>query len=383
MASRLDTAVSLGRTCFNMDTFVEGCDHCNDRQLAGRLKEVGLRLNTLLQNEEAREEYKMYVRDHLLPDTLTCAFYMQQPMDNFLIHIHGVERMRKAANVYPFLSCLLDYGASEERMTCALLPNLETLAFDTPFIDEMCALLHRLGRDEKAQRMLSSHRLLNNLSYRFSKSCASHIVGMIVQSKMYEDAVLVYPIVQCCVKLLYREASFMNRVQRLAGDEHLSAALDLLVHSTSNTRTNSLFIPDVIHLSRPGWMTRYGRLVCNMLQGTSVQFVIELHRAGKLTSLWEKACAVQQEEDEHAAWTSIRRMLQEHLPSLARREEIATTAAICPITLHPMVRPVVASDGHTYEREALMRHLMQNGMFSPITKQALDYSLYSNRYCME
>ena len=51
----------------------------------------------------------------------------------------------------------------------------------------------------------------------------------------------------------------------------------------------------------------------------------------------------------------------------------------CPITLQPCVHPVVASDGHTYERDALLEHLARNGARSPVTREPLEYHLYANR----
>jgi hypothetical protein len=39
------------------------------------------------------------------------------------------------------------------------------------------------------------------------------------------------------------------------------------------------------------------------------------------------------------------------------------------------VRPVVASDGHVYERDALVHHLVLNGNESPLTREPLEYVL--------
>ena len=393
MDSHIRIAESLGRLCFfDMDVFAEECDHCSERELASLLKDVGVRLHTLLQNWSSNDDsYKLYVLGDILPDIIHRSFYFKQPIDNFFLKIHGFEQLKAAANVYPFLIQLLDHGAPAERMACSLFPNLETLTLSTPYIDEVCMFLHRLGRDEKAQGMLTSHRLIQNLSRRFEKQRAKDIIGMIIQSKMYIDILLVYPIVKSCVQLLYYEAS---NVPRMGEDiyDYLKAALDMLIHSTSITKTKFLLIPDVIYLSRRGWMTQYGKLVCNMLTGTSIQFMMELEKAGQLASLIRKSFSVPPEEHGAVTWNSIREMLRMQWPSRVAlvmgypmnevsSEESSVTTTICPITLHPIVYPVVASDGHTYEREALIRHLMQNGMVSPLTKQVLDYNLFSNYCC--
>lgn len=53
----------------------------------------------------------------------------------------------------------------------------------------------------------------------------------------------------------------------------------------------------------------------------------------------------------------------------------------CPITLEFMIDPVVASDGHTYERYAIQDMLNRNGRNgkSPITREPLAPNLYPNR----
>ena len=47
---------------------------------------------------------------------------------------------------------------------------------------------------------------------------------------------------------------------------------------------------------------------------------------------------------------------------------------VCPITLSPAVRPVVASDGHVYEHAAIIAH-MSNRLTSPMTREPLDVHL--------
>lgn len=46
----------------------------------------------------------------------------------------------------------------------------------------------------------------------------------------------------------------------------------------------------------------------------------------------------------------------------------------CPITLEPMVYPVIASDGHVYECDAILTHLLANNM-SPLTRESMDYTV--------
>ncbi len=51
---------------------------------------------------------------------------------------------------------------------------------------------------------------------------------------------------------------------------------------------------------------------------------------------------------------------------------------VCPITLEPIHDPVVADDGHIYEREASVQWIIQNET-SPLTREPLNlHNLYSN-----
>ena len=45
--------------------------------------------------------------------------------------------------------------------------------------------------------------------------------------------------------------------------------------------------------------------------------------------------------------------------------------ARCPLTGKPMVNPVVAADGHSYERAAIVAHFREAGLYSPVTRTRL------------
>ena len=56
---------------------------------------------------------------------------------------------------------------------------------------------------------------------------------------------------------------------------------------------------------------------------------------------------------------------------------VPITSYCCPITLCECTDPVVASDGHTYERDAILRILLTTGE-SPITRAQLDFRVAPN-----
>merc|ERR1719343_429611 len=56
----------------------------------------------------------------------------------------------------------------------------------------------------------------------------------------------------------------------------------------------------------------------------------------------------------------------------------------CPITKDLFDDPVVASDGHTYERSAITEHILRNGPRSPMTNQALQSTqFFPNHFCKQ
>ena len=68
------------------------------------------------------------------------------------------------------------------------------------------------------------------------------------------------------------------------------------------------------------------------------------------------------------------------IPPICRTKSISDEALkllICPITKKIFVDPVLAGDGCTYERKALIKHLMAS-RFSPSTNEAMDDSITEN-----
>lgn len=58
-------------------------------------------------------------------------------------------------------------------------------------------------------------------------------------------------------------------------------------------------------------------------------------------------------------------------------QSVPTTTYECPITREPCVDPVIASDGHTYERDAILQHLMRDRT-SPLTRAPLHPAVVPN-----
>ena len=140
----------------------------------------------------------------------------------------------------------------------------------------------------------------------------------------------------------------------------------------------------VAELLRHGCRPEHGALLAAMLASASVELVLALHARGRLSLLVRTAFRA---PPDGLAWRAVRAGLVHQWPGkvaeVLNRADLApdeaSTTHTCPITLVECVRPVVASDGHTYERDALMRHFACNGLVSPLTKEVLEPWLFDNR----
>ena len=139
----------------------------------------------------------------------------------------------------------------------------------------------------------------------------------------------------------------------------------------------------VTQFARHGWPSFFGHLVGNMVSTPSVAFLLAMERKNKLNQLIR---ATQQHiEDGDTSWRIVRAGIRVAWPgklmevlniSNLVNTKVVTTKT-CPITLCECVDPVVASDGHTYERDAIM-HYMLTADKSPVTKTPLQHILYRN-----
>ena len=139
---------------------------------------------------------------------------------------------------------------------------------------------------------------------------------------------------------------------------------------------------DLARLYRTGWDACLGALVERILRraDTHVAFLVQLDRWGALGALMQRAFVAHRTDPTwDGARAALRAAWPERVPALGDDDGNKGTEAACPITLCGMRHPVVASDGHTYERDALLRHMVAAGATSPVTRGRLAYDLYPNR----
>ena len=132
---------------------------------------------------------------------------------------------------------------------------------------------------------------------------------------------------------------------------------------------------------RRAWKREHGRLAANLLTGASVALVLRMHYAGTLRDFVGAAAHYARGKGHDSrAWREAREHLRRHWPAaVGDAAADAVTQHECPITLQPMRRPAVASDGHTYERDALLAHLAADPRaVSPVTREPLELTVYEN-----
>lgn len=205
--------------------------------------------------------------------------------------------------------------------------------------------------------------------------CARHhptLFRIVTNARWYLDARLVDDLLRRCV-------THLSRPPR-PDAARLGFAETCLRH---NPRCRDAVVEETVELWRTGWHPALGELVALQLDTSSVEFVVRLEQKGKLCYLI-RACDAHLRE--HLTWRvargHLRRQWSERVLEVLQEapDEIAPTCdAECPITHAPMRCPVVASDGHTYERDALLRHMVRSGAWSPLTREPISYHVYANR----
>ena len=261
-------------------------------------------------------------------------------------------------------------GTDVARVACGLLPSLIHVIETTPHFVNLCIILRHIADDTDGQHMLLDDSTFTRLSWRMtSPEHTKRVTDIIKYGNMFND--------ESIRAVVYRGMDFCIKQPHLCD-------LEMLERCTTYSRWVDELMPKVVHLWQTGWPVHLGTLLSQMLLSTSAELIIKLEKKHKLDLLISMA-------NEHASvgnstWRVVRARLYHHWP--ARTNTIlkgnrCTGTPIpgheCPITLNVMTHPVVASDGNTYERDAIMMHMSKLGMFSPLTKEPLGYHLYENR----
>ena len=149
--------------------------------------------------------------------------------------------------------------------------------------------------------------------------------------------------------------------------EHAGSSLTDAYHSPESVVVAPLLVRFVqSHAAHITWAP--------LVQAAGTTLVVRLVREGRDVAALVRTLALDVQ-------TALRELWPTRVDALLGRDVVADTvpktAYACPITLCPCVDPVVASDGHTYERDAILSLLVRGGT-SPFTRLPLEPFVVSN-----
>ena len=295
-------------------------------------------------------------------------------LDTIVLHLMtDVTPLVVSKYVSVLFSLAIERGINTAHIVCGLAPLL-TLATSTSVrtsVTHVLSLVRTVAQQSQSIRsMIADLQLFRNMAYHMLKTeeNLTIVCDVVVLGTFYDRLDLVDDIVQ---NGLFRINSAMETVAHM-----LSTCL------CHNPRLREEYAETMVDIVRhTSCHHGIGSILAYLLDTPSVQFVVLLAQQERLSTLVQVARA-----QRGCYWRIVSHRLRCHWPEQvatilgdAAPKDSPVTTAECPITYERMRRPVVASDGHSYERVAIVRHMVTFGAWSPITRQPISYHLYANR----
>ena len=301
------------------------------------------------------------------------TFFSQRPFDTLAIMLlTDYPVLRTDAYVHDALAKFVHAdGVDAARVACGLsVPVIRALAAertsDVPAVHDCLRLVHWMTCVSRG--VIVDVSLFRNMA-RFAATSArirAQIVAIVAAGDFFASTPLVEDLFVQLVRVCAR-----TRAHASDTVEHL----ERLVERNPELR-DARFVDEVAELWRTGWPPSLGALLAHLLDTPCVALVVRLAAVGRLDDL--VAIAFDRTD---APWRAVRGHLRTVWP--ARVGDVAGDApaseVVCPITLHAPRVPVVLSDGHTYERDAILTHLATHGFVSPVTRQRVSTHVFANR----
>lgn len=321
---------------------------------------------------------------HILNNAVFVAFFSQGPLDRVIMGLHRQTYLLRTSQwVHDLLRTIItsirthlcDFQTTRifERMAVGL-PIVEAVSSpDVPLIGPCidllifaCNVSRNLIRDQPMFRTLATH--MHKAIIR------EKIMNLLDVADLYSDT----PMVEDLFLTVIRTVVNGRRTgQQPTAVEHMERMLRFNVDLRSGR-----FATHLAELWRTNWPVELGTILSHLLETDNVVLVLILERMGRLTALIH-ASNIHTTIEWRAARGHLRRMLPGRVCSVLGEPNSGSTRPLtnvtCPITLDTIVDPVVLTDGHTYERDAIMRHLTSRGLVSPMTRQPVTPYVVTNR----
>jgi hypothetical protein len=330
--------------------------------------------------------YIDFVTQEIWSSETRTAFYLQQPF------LQRLEDLALTRETLEFVLSSVKIGASPMATASVLLPSFVEFS-STSDDDEfrvLCDLLAELGHDDNAKAHVLDQTLFENLARRVQLG-SSNVPSL---KRVLDN----YEVVNECLWCVgYRCLTLLRDVPtrdlfRAGRDPDVTAALAVVEKFAMCPSWRSRLVPFVSDLASNVLPIEFGALMHLMLCDSSVELVVYLERTSKLSLFVrtvEKYCRIDDKRVEtRIPWRLVKGHLLRTWPGrihelLGTRPHAKRSGSVddptCPITLQPFQCPATASDGHTYERDALLKHMCVNGAISPLTKSILDYRVFETR----
>ncbi|RPF82504.1 MAG: hypothetical protein CBC65_000075 [Rhodothermaceae bacterium TMED105] len=325
-----------------------------------------------------------YIEREVWPYHAMTIFFMERPFEQVVLQQHGKPI---TPEYLKFIATALNRGADTDRLATALVPSFatslasEVRALDVPIVNILLTFSKTCEPD-----LLQDRKLLDSL--------AQHLTA---------KTGIVHPVVEICLTIL--DTMITVDLKEIVYKLHYIATSSAVSHHLDQQEALIVFKlfsniskTDVWHEYTANMAITFVKkklkpdecilLIYSLLESSSVLFLVLLSKLdllGLLRETLDFVCLCGNGTHGHKSyegitWVDVYNILNQKWPDLSSDTGASQDAdeETCPITLCPFVKPVVASDGHTYERTAIMRHMADNGMVSPMTKEPMTYILYDN-----
>lgn len=357
-----DVAIVLGRATDDPSSFAD--------VVAQRMRSEPWIVKDLLNvwfqmNARRGEDLFIYLNDTVWTMEHRTRFILQKPLESLLYH-HCCRENITNHHFLRFLALASD-GGSRKTIAMAFIP--------------MVILASRMHVELTAMVVDTLIILYDATTASFFDDGDLFSCIVLVRGACTQVVELASLVVERCVDttIFNDVVTMMNLDMRLVSAKPVALYCNFLRRLTAFSEWDVRLVNIVVNAAKRGWSPKNMLYVAlGLLERTyTVRLVVHLWRYNLLQETYSVADVEIASENDVEAWKALCTKLQ--ALTLEPTSTNSRTEVTCPITLDGCVTPVVASDGHTYERHAIIKHFSFNGMLSPMTKERVTYDLYPNR----
>jgi hypothetical protein len=313
------------------------------------------------------------------------TFFMERPFEWVIRKQHGKPLTPEYLD---FIDAALKRGADTDRLATTLVPSFVTslvsggVASAPPIVNLLLAFAKSCRSD-----LLHDRKLMDALALHLTPKYG--IISPVVEFclTVVDTAMMVVDLKEIVYKLHYIVTSSAT-ARHLDCEEVTRIFKMFAILSKTDEWYKYTAIMALAFVRKKLQPRQCIHLIHSLLESISMFFLILVAEHDLLSLLretLERCVWVHGPANyDNITWVDVYNMLNRKWPDLSASPSSPSSPSqdveeeVCPITLCHFVKPVVASDGHTYERSAILRHMVDNGMISPMTKEPLTFILYDN-----